>query len=129
MNALRLRPVVQQVARQQRLKTTMASKAFPPVKKYNFKESWLSDPSTYPIMAIMGCGLTFMIGMSFNALFTYKQVDVNPNQRGRTMKQYSPEHRTGVVERFTMMKGGVNPEGPGIDHQEWQKKREEYLKE
>ena len=129
MNALRLRPVVLQVVRQQRLKTTMASKAFPPLKKYNFKQSWLSDPSTYPIMVIMASGLTFMVGMGFNALFTYKQVDISPNQRGRTMKQYSPEHRTGVVERYTTFKGGVNPEGLGIDHQEWQKKREEYLKE
>ncbi len=67
-----------------------------------------------------------MVGMSFNALFTYKQVDISPNQRGRTMKQYSSEHRTGVVERFNIIKGGVNPEGLGIDHAEWEKRREEY---
>jgi hypothetical protein len=126
MNALRCRPLFQQV--QHRTKATMASKAFPPIKKYSFKQQWLSDPSTYPIMAIMGAGLTFMVGMSFNALFTYKQgVDISPNQRGRVMKQYSSDHRAGVVERFTVLKGGVNPEGLGIDHSEWQKKRQEYL--
>jgi hypothetical protein len=48
--------------------------------QYNFKKEWLSDPSTYPIIVIMGFGLTFMVGMGFNALFGYKDVQIeNPN--------------------------------------------------
>ena len=129
MNALRFRPLAQQVARQQRTKATMASKAFPPRKTYDFKKEWLSDPSTYPIIVVMGGGLTFMVGMTLNALFTYKQgVDISPNQRGRIMKNYSSEYRTGVMERFATMKGGVKTEGLGIDHEQWAKGKEEYMK-
>lgn len=132
MNALRLRPLLtQRMAGQAfRTKTTMASKAFPPRGKSTFKETWLSDPSTYPIIVIMASGLTFMVGMSFNALFTYKQgVDISPSQRGSVMKTYSPEYRTGVVERLVMFRGGVNAEGLGVDHEEWTKKKEAYLQE
>lgn len=131
MNALRLRPFVQQVARQQRTKATMASKAFPPIKNKSnsFQEQWLSDPSTYPIIVVMASGLTFMCGMTLNALFTYKQgVDISPNQRGRIMKQYSDEYRVGVMERFVRWRGGINPEGLGVDHEKRCKEREEYLK-
>jgi hypothetical protein len=129
MNALRLRPVMQQVARQQRNKATMASKAFPPRKQFDLKKEWLSDPSTYPIIAVMTGGLVFMCGMTCNALFTYKQgVDISPNQRGRIMKQYSDDYRVGFLERFVQMRGGVNPEGLGVDHEKRCKEREEYLK-
>ena len=132
-SAFRLRPIAQRAMQQQlRTKATLhhiPNKAFPKREPYNFKKEWLSDPSTYPIMLVMTCGLTFMFGMIGNALFTYKQgVDISPNQRGRIMKQYSPEHRSGVVERFTLMKGGVQAEGLGIDHEEWEKKKAEYLK-
>ena len=134
MNALRLRSsvVLQQVARQQqqRTKATMASKAFPQRKGHSdFKKEWLSDPSTYPIIAVMLGGLTFMCGMTLNALFTYKQgVDISPNQRGRIMKQYSDDYRVGVMERFVQWRGGINPEGLGVDHEQRCRDREEYLK-
>jgi hypothetical protein len=129
MNPLRFRPLAQQVVRQQRTKATMANKAFPPRSQSNFKQEWLSDPSTYPIFAVMGGGLIFMVAMMGNALFTYKQgVDISPNQRGRIMKQYSSDYRIGVVERFTEAKGGVKSEGLGIDHEKWTKEKEEYMK-
>lgn len=92
-----------------------------------FKKSWLSDPSTYPIMVIMGGGLCWMLGMGLNAL-TYKDVQINPNSRGSPMKDFSKEHRTGVLETIVTMKGGVKAEGLGIDHDEWAKQKEEYLK-
>jgi hypothetical protein len=129
MNALRIRPVMQQVARQQRTKATMASKAFPQRKQSDFKKDWLSDPSTYPIIAVMGGGLIFMCGMTLNALFTYKQgIDISPNQRGRIMKQYSDDYRVGLMERFVTMRGGINPEGLGVDHEKRCQEREAYLK-
>lgn len=69
-----------------------------------------------------------MVGMSLNALFTYKQgVDISPSQRGSVMKTYSPEYRTGVVERLALFRGGVNAEGLGINHEEWAKQKEAYV--
>jgi hypothetical protein len=99
------------------------------IKKNNeFKKSWLSDPSTYPIIVVMGCGLTWMVGMGFNALFGYKDVQLNPNNRGAVLKDWSKEHRVGVMERFVNLMGGVAPEGLGIDHDKFVKEKEEYMK-
>jgi hypothetical protein len=99
------------------------------IKKNNeFKKSWLSDPSTYPIIVIMGCGMTWMFGMGINALFFYKDVQLNPNNRGAVMKDWSKEHRTSVMERFASVAGGVAPEGLGIDHDKFVKEKEEYMK-
>ena len=95
----------------------------------NFKKQWLSDPSTYPIMLVMGCGISWMVGMGFNALFGYKDVQVNPNNRGAVMKDWSKDHRESVMERFANMRGGVAAEGLGIDHEEWAKRKEQYMKE
>jgi hypothetical protein len=79
------------------------------------------------MMAMMGGGLTFMVGMEFNAL-TYKDAQINPNKRGFMLTNWDEEHRTGVVERWTLFRGGVRSEGVGIDHEEWQKKKDEYRK-
>ncbi|KAL3921499.1 MAG: hypothetical protein SGILL_002715 [Bacillariaceae sp.] len=119
--------LVRRAATQLRTKATMHPQDI--IKKNNqFKKQWLGDPATYPIIVIMGCGMTWMFGMGFNALFTYKDVQVNPNKRGAVMKDISTEHRTSVMERFANLQGGVNPEGLGIDHEEWSKKKEEYHK-
>eukprot|EP00934_Nitzschia_sp_Nitz4_P001347 Nitzschia sp. Nitz4//scaffold211_size37880//16672//17082//NITZ4_007705-RA/size37880-processed-gene-0.11-mRNA-1//-1//CDS//3329541976//1347//frame0 len=132
MNAFRLRPVTASVAQrwnQQSVRRSMSSKAFPNRDGTSFKKNWLSDPSTYPIIVIMSCGLTFMCGMSLNALLTYRQgVDISPSNRGSIMKQYSDEHRVGMLERFvTTFRGGIKTEGAGIDHEKWAKQKEEYF--
>eukprot|EP00980_Cylindrotheca_fusiformis_P017340 scaffold5380_cov131-Cylindrotheca_fusiformis.AAC.17 len=123
-----LRPAVSRsVAQATRLQLrTRSTVAFPPRGNANFKKTWLSDPSTYPIIAIMGCGLTFMVGMGLNAL-TYKDVQINPSKRTAMLTNWGEEHQTRVVERFTLAKGGVKTEGLGIDHEEWQRKKDEYM--
>lgn len=127
MNALR--PMISRSAAQSARSQmrTKASAAFPPRKDYSFKKEWLSDPSTYPIIAIMGTAMCFMTGMTVNAL-TYKGVYINPNNRAAVMKQISPEHKTGVMETFAEMRGGVKTEGLGIDHEKWAKEKAEYLR-
>eukprot|EP00934_Nitzschia_sp_Nitz4_P001626 Nitzschia sp. Nitz4//scaffold211_size37880//18297//18692//NITZ4_007706-RA/size37880-processed-gene-0.12-mRNA-1//-1//CDS//3329541979//1626//frame0 len=126
MNALRIRPVAQRLTRPAvRTHATMNSKAFPDRDGKGFKKAWLSDPSTYPIILIMGGGLTWLCGMSFNALFTYKQgVDINPNNRGAIMKNYSSEHRVGVLETF--LGGKIKTEGVGVDPAKWKAEKEAY---
>ena len=79
-------------------------------------------------MVVMSCGLTFMVGMGLNALFGYKDVQVNPNKRGSKLTYWGDEERRGVVYRFAEFKGGVAKEGQGVNHEEWQKKKEEYMK-
>ncbi|CAJ1941287.1 unnamed protein product [Cylindrotheca closterium] len=127
MNALRptiSRSVAQASRSQMR---TKASAAFPPRKGYDFKKEWLSDPSTYPIIAIMSGGMLFMTGMTINAL-TYKGVYVNPNKRGAVLTTWGEEHKTGVMEKFVELRGGVRTEGLGIDHEKWAQEKEAYMK-
>jgi hypothetical protein len=80
-------------------------------------------------MVIMTCGLTFMVGMGCNALFGYKDVQINPNKRGTMLQNWGYEERRGVVHRFQedIKGGGSNPEGLGIDHDAWVKQRAKYL--
>jgi len=127
MNALRpmiSRSVAQATRNQMR---TKATRAIPPRPGYSFKQQWLSDPSTYPIIAIMGTAMCFMVGMGINGL-TYKGVKISPNNRGALLSQESPEHKVGVMEAFTELRGGVKAEGLGIDHERWAKEKEEYMK-
>ena len=121
-------PIARRAATQLRSKATMHPQEI--IKQNNnFKKQWLSDPSTYPIMLVMGAGISWMVGMGFNALFGYKDVQVNPNNRGAVMKDWSKDHRESVMERFANMRGGVAAEGLGIDHEEWAKRKEQYMKE
>jgi hypothetical protein len=79
-------------------------------------------------MVIMGGGLTFMVGMGFNALFGYKDVQINPNKRGSELRTWGQEEQRGVVHRIVDYQGGFNAEGLGIDHEAWAKQKEEYMK-
>ena len=130
MNALRptfLRTVAQTARHSSRSKATLVAgkpSAVPPIQKYNFKKEWLSDPSTYPIMGIMSCAIVFLVGMSANAVFGYKDVQFDPRKRNSTLQTWGQEERKSVMERFNRAtRGGVNPEGLGINHEEWIKSK------
>jgi hypothetical protein len=69
-----------------------------------------------------------MVGMGCNALFGCKDVQIDPNKRGTMLQDWGQEHRSGVVETFTLARGGVRAEGVGINHEEWAKKKKEYLR-
>ena len=96
----------------------------PGAKNYSFKESWLSDPSTYPIIVIMGCATAFMTGMGIHALTYYKDVRINPSKKHSELQTWGQERTTPVVQVL----GGGNPyynrcyyEGLGVNHDEWVK--------
>jgi hypothetical protein len=134
MNALRpiiSRNMARAVPRSQHLVRSNATmQAVEIIAKNNdFKKQWLSDPSTYPIIVIMCGGLTWMLGMGANALLNYKDVQVSPSNRGAVMKDWSRDHRVSVMERFAIAKGGVNPEGLGVSHEQWTKQKDAYLKQ
>ena len=135
-----LRPSVQRVAlaAMKRGKATMAGpcqgvhnlspqSAVPPHLRMNmdkgFKSNFLSDPSTYPIIVIMGCALTFMTGMGVHALAYYKDVRINPSHKQKEIQTWGNEKVNSVVSVI-----GQNPyyaptftEGLGVNHEEWLK--------
>ena len=135
-----LRPVIQRatVTAMRRGKATMApgqgvhnlspQSAVPPQLRRNmekgFKEHWLSDPSTYPIIVIMSFALTFMTGMGLHALAYYKDIRINPSKKHSELQTWGSEYVTPVIK----VVGDKNPyyrptftEGLGVDHDEWVK--------
>ena len=96
-------------------------------KTWNFKKDWLSDPSTYPIMVIMGFALTFCTGAAANALIRYKDVTILPSKRNSILQTWGTEEEDGEY-RSTLSKAiswnAYPPEGLGVDHEQWLKEKE-----
>jgi len=137
MNALR--PVIQRsvVAAMRRNGSTTTPQgvhnfspqsAVPPQLRKNmnkgFKENFLSDPSTYPIIVIMSFALTFMCGMGYHALAYYKDVRINPSKKHAEIQTWGAEKVTPVVKVLTADNSYYKPtwtEGLGVDHEQWVK--------
>lgn len=121
---------------------TLASRRFasfaavpkPPIpasltKNRDFKSTFLSDPSTYPLIVIMTTAMTFMVGMSINGL-GYKNVKITPSAKHETMPKDSGR-RTTLVEILAREPRGFHPqafkdiqrEGLGLSHEEWLKSK------
>eukprot|EP00977_Amphora_coffeiformis_P017259 scaffold5533_cov159-Amphora_coffeaeformis.AAC.15 len=105
------------------------------VYQYNFKQSWFSDPSTYPLIAVMAAATTVCVGMSTNALFRYRGVKISSDKKNAIMNEWdSPvEAQTKITEVITRNPKAIHwasswkslrHEGLGVDHEEWKKQKE-----
>lgn len=105
------------------------------VYQYNFKQSWLSDPSTYPLIAVMTLATTVCVGMSANALMRYQGVKISSHKKNAILNDWdSPEERqmqvTEVITRrpvalhWASSFKSLRHEGLGVDHEEWKKAKE-----
>ena len=88
----------------------------------------LSDPSTYPLLIIMGGALTLMTVAGVHAL-TYKDLQIDPRKRQSVMRYWGekePRHHcmTGSLVYWNSWQK-LNPEGLGIDHKQWLKTKEQ----
>lgn len=97
------------------------------MKKYSFKESWLSDPATYPLIVIMGCAITFVTGASVHALTSYKDVQIDPKKRNSVLQTWGQEDTKSVTARAVGW-NAYSPEGLGVDHEKWEKEHSNYMK-
>lgn len=102
-----------------------------PLEKYtySFRERWLSDPSTYPIIVVMGCALTFMTGASIHALTCYKDVQIDPAKRNSKLQTWGKEDKYTPLVGKAIGWNMYGKEGLGVDHEKWQKEHEAYLHE
>ena len=99
---------------------------------YSFQKAFLGDPSTYPIIAIMGAATSFLVGMSLNGL-AYKNVKITPSLKHKTIPEETPT-RDSVVKSFTRQPRAfhaqsfkdIRQEGLGINHDEWKKEKLAY---
>ncbi|VEU38871.1 unnamed protein product [Pseudo-nitzschia multistriata] len=56
-------------------------------QKGNFGKTWLSDPATYPIIAVMGGALALLLGVSGSCLLYNPDVQINANKRGSILRE------------------------------------------
>lgn len=105
------------------------------IYEYNFGKSWLSDPSTYPLIVVMAFATTLCVGMSANALMRYPGVKITPERKNSIMNDWdSPDQpQTKITEVITRrpiamhwQEGfkSLRHEGLGVDHEEWKKAKE-----
>lgn len=83
---------------------------------YNFKKAWLSDSSTYPLIASLSfCG-AFVVGMSINAFKNYKDVQISEKYKHATLRNWGTEKTTSVTQALSGL-GSYHrkPEGLGTD--------------
>jgi hypothetical protein len=102
-------------------------------QEYSFKDAWLSDPATYPIMAIMVAATSFIAGMSANAMMYYKNIGIkSPKKSIIPDSPWDHEHHTSVTEIVARNPVGFHAdlmkstyqEGIGYDHERWLKTKE-----
>jgi hypothetical protein len=95
----------------------------------------LSDPSTYPLFAVLAIATTTLVGMSINALTRYKGIKIRPEHKNSIMRDWEKdEHQLGVTEYMTRRPVGfhadglkaIQKEGLGVDHEQWKKTKEAY---
>ena len=106
-----------------------------PNNQHFVKENWLSDPSVYPLIAIMSTAGVFIVVMGANALLGYKDVQIDPRKRNSMLQTWGQEERIPItyrVHRATAGGRGMghmtdNPEGLGIDHAKWQKEHDQRV--
>ena len=97
-------------------------------KNYSLKKAFFSDPSTYPLMLVLGSAATFVLGMSINGIRN-KNVHINPKYKHNIMNQETKDHRTTVTEIVGRSPIGfhrqsfkdIRQEGLGVNHEGWVK--------
>lgn len=86
------------------------------------KKDWFSDPSTYPLIVIMGSAITFMTGAGIHALVRYKDVQLDPAKRNSKLQNWGNEEYNSTLSKVISW-NAYGKEGLGVDHEEWLKSK------
>ena len=84
----------------------------------------------------MSVAMTFMTGMSINALTNYKGLRLNPARKQEVITTWGEDRRDTVTQYIASEPVGfwrkglkdIRHEGLGVDHDEWQKGKDTYSK-
>mmetsp|Transcript_27473 Transcript_27473/g.35794 ORF Transcript_27473/g.35794 Transcript_27473/m.35794 type:complete len:132 (-) Transcript_27473:102-497(-) len=96
---------------------------------YSIKHYGLSDPSTYPLILVLGCAMAFVTGMGIFSLTTYKDVELDPHKRNSTMRTWGRDEVPTLTERLIYWNSWqkLAPEGLGVDHKKWLEEKQKYM--
>jgi len=96
--------------------------------KYSFQKAFLSDPSTHPILILMGGTLAFMTVMGLHGLATQKDLRIWPTKKHEVLRTWGKQHvdpwtarfaRTPIVMHADEWKHIRQGEGLGVSHWEY----------
>ncbi|KAL3757442.1 hypothetical protein ACHAWU_006649 [Discostella pseudostelligera] len=129
MNALFFRPTSSIISRAARQYTsspasTLWKREAAAEKRLFIKKHWLSDPSVYPLMVIMGCAMTFLTGAALNAAIRYKDVTLDPKKRNSKLQTWGAEDKYHSTLEKVIAWNAYGKEGLGVDHEQWLKEKE-----
>lgn len=57
-------------------------------KQETFKKNWLSDPSAYPLIGVMGIAGALVVGVIGGGLMYNPDVQITPSRRGSIMRTW-----------------------------------------
>lgn len=86
-------------------------------------QAWFSDPSTYPLLFCLAVAGSFIVGMTVNAFTYYKDIKINPTNKQKIVRDWGNQPQRTVTQSFAGQHYHTKPEGLGIDHAEWAKKK------
>lgn len=107
--------------------------------QYSFQKSWLSDPSTYPLLGAMMFGTALIVGFSVNALTRYRGVKISSTQKHAAMPLEREQDARRTTPLTEVLAGGprraptsfharkyttLSHEGLGVDHEAWKNAKE-----
>ena len=61
------------------------------VPRTTFKQNWLSDASTYPLIVVMSGALALVGGVSAYYLSVHPDVQINPNKRNSLLRTWGAD--------------------------------------
>ena len=106
--------------------------------QHNFRTDFLSDPSTYPIIVVLGLSACLVIGMSANSILNDSHdVRLLPKHKQDVLRSWGDEK---VYDKLAR-KLALGPiimhekdyrtlwqEGLGVNHEEWLKQKQQQQK-
>jgi hypothetical protein len=58
-------------------------------KQETIRRNWLSDPSAYPLIVVMGAAGVLVVGIIGSGLLYNPDVQINPDRRGNILRHWS----------------------------------------
>ena len=101
------------------------------IKPYSFKEAWLSDSATYPLIVCLAGAGTFIVGCTINTFANNKDIRISPAHKSHILRDWGDGHTATMTEvvgtrpLFNAKRYKTLPyEGLGVDHKEWLKEHQ-----